>query len=51
MYVHSPVFFHVDLFDLVSTTQNLAHNTQQIVEFLLSSLAVIISSNEELQLD
>ena len=43
--------FHVELFDLVSTTQNLAHNTQQIVEFVSGSLAVTISSNEELQLD
>ena len=49
--VRDMYFFHADLFDSVSRTENLAHNTQQVVEFLSSSLAVIISSNEELQLD
>ena len=36
--------FHVELFDLVSTTWNLAHNTQLVVEFQSGSLAVTISS-------
>ena len=35
--------FHVELFDLVSKTQNLAHNTQQVMEFQSGSLAVTIS--------
>ena len=46
LYAHSPwyVFFNGELFDVVSTTQNLAHNMQQFMEFQSGLLAVTLFS-------
>ena len=43
-FMFTVVFFQVELFDSVSSTQNLAHNTQLAMEFQSGSLAVTISS-------
>ena len=55
-YVHSQwhVYLHVELFEVVSTAQNLAHDIQQVVEFQSGSLHgcdFFFTYNEDFQLD
>ena len=48
------VYLHVELFEVVATAQNLAHDIQQVVEFQSGSLRgcdFFFTYNEDFQLD